>query len=224
MNIPNMERKNINFQNKHFLFDFDGVISQSPYTLFKAWKFAFHKVVKVDIKKEEYYLLEGIGVQKTAEILGSKYNIEPSYYQSIIKIKDNYFRKEYTFNVFKGTYKIINILKNNRRKIALVTGAEKYRILESVPKNFLDQFDILVTSDDVVNTKPNPEPYLKAAKLLNAKEKDCIVVENAPLGIQSAKNAGMFVVALETTLPKCYLLEADLILESIVDLFKFILS
>lgn len=222
MNIPNMERKNINFQNKHFFFDFDGVISQSPYTLFKAWKFAFHKVVKVDIKKEEYYLLEGIGVQKTAEILGSKHNIEPSYYQSIIKIKDNYFRKEYTFNVFKGTYKIINILKNNRRKIALVTGAEKYRILESVPKNFLDQFDILVTSDDVVNSKPNPEPYLKAAKLLNVKEKDCIVVENAPLGIQSAKNAGMFVVALETTLPKRYLLEADLILESIVDLFRFI--
>jgi len=222
MNVPNMERRNMNFQNKHFLFDFDGVISQSPYTLFKAWRFAFHKVAKVDINKEEYYLLEGIGVQKTVEILGSKYNIEPSYYQSIINIKDNYFRKEYTFKVFKSTYEIINILKNNRRKIALVTGAKKYRILESVPKNFLDQFNILVTSDDVVNTKPNPEPYLKAAKLLNVNEKDCIVVENAPLGIQSAKNAGMFVVALKTTLPKRYLSEADLILKSIADLFRFI--
>ena len=75
--------------------------------------------------------------------------------------------------------------------MALVTGAKKYRILENVPKNFIDQFDVLITSDEIFNTKPNPEPYIKAAKLLDVKSKDCVVVENSPVGIQAAKSAGM---------------------------------
>ena len=214
----------MNFQNKHFLFDFDGVISQSSYALFEAWRFAFRKIANVDIEKseEEYYLMEGIGVQKTIEMLGNKYNVNPSNYQTIIELKDDYFKRNYTFTTFDGVYEIINILKNNGVKMALVTGAKKYRILENVPKNFIDQFDVLITSDEAPNTKPNPEPYIKAAKLLDVKPKDCIVVENSPVGIQSAKSAGIFVIALKTTLSESYLSSADLILESIAELLKFI--
>ena len=214
----------MNFQNKHFLFDFDGVISQSSYALFEAWRFAFHKIANVDIEKseEEYYLMEGIGLQKTIEMLGNKYNVNPSNYQTIIELKDGYFKENYTFTVYDGVYEIINILKNNGVKMALVTGAKKYRILENVPKNFIDQFDVLITSDEALNTKPNPEPYIKAANLLDVNSKDCIVVENSPVGIQAAKSAGMFVIALKTTLSESHLSSADLILESIADLLKFI--
>lgn len=216
------QKQGINLWNKHLLFDFDGVISQSPWTLFEAWSFAFRKAVQVDIEEEEYYLLEGIGVQRTVEILGNKYNVNPSNYQTIIKLKDDYFRRNYTFAVYDGVYEVISRLQSNGVKMALVTGAKKYRILESVPKNFINQFDILITSDDIVNTKPNPESYIKAAKLLSAESKDCVVLENAPLGIQAAKAAGMFVIALKSTLSECHLSNADLILGSIVDLLKFI--
>ena len=224
MNILNMGRELMNFQNKHFLFDFDGVISQSSYALFESWRFAFRKIANVDIEKseEEYYLMEGIGLQKTIEILGNKYNVNPSNYQSIIKLKDDYFKENYTFTVYDGVYEIINILKNEGVKMALVTGAKKYRILENVPKNFIDQFDVLITSDEASNTKPDPEPYIKAAELLDVKSKDCVVVENSPVGIQAAKSAGMFVIALKTTLSESHLSSADLILESIADLLKFI--
>jgi len=215
-------RQTTNFRNKHFLFDFDGVISQSPYTLFEAWNFAFSRIANLDIEKEEYYLLEGIGVQKTAEILGNKYNVNPSDYQNIIKLKDDYFKKNYTFTVYDGVHEVINELKKNRVKMALVTGANKYRILESVPKDFINQFDALITSDDIVNTKPNPESYIEAAKLLNVESKDCVVIENAPLGIQAGKTAGMFVIALKSTLSEHHLSNADLILESIADLLGFI--
>ena len=214
----------MDFQNKHFLFDFDGVISQSSHALFEAWRFAFRKIANVNIEKseEEYYLMEGIGVQKTIEILGNKYNVNPSNYQSIIELKDDYFKRNYTFTVYDGVYEIINILKNKRVKMALVTGAKKYRILENVPQNFVDQFDVLITSDETLNTKPNPEPYIKAAKLLDVKLKDCVVVENSPVGIQAAKSAGTFVIALKTTLSEYHLSSADLILESIADLLKII--
>jgi len=219
----NRERKqDISLWNKHLLFDFDGVISQSPRTLFEAWSFAFRKAVQVDIEQEEYYLLEGIGVQKTVDVLGNKYNVSPSNCQTIIKLKDDYFRRNYAFTVYDGVHEVMNRLKSNGVKMALVTGANRYRILESVPESFIDQFDILITSDDIANTKPNPESYIKAAKLLNVEPKDCVVLENAPLGIQAAKAAGMFVIAFKTTLSECHLADADLILESIADLLKLI--
>ncbi len=167
-------------------------------------------------------MLEGIGVQKTVEILGNKYGVNASNFEAIISLKNDYFTEHYTFAVYDGVYELIDSLKNKGIKRGLVTGADKHRILESVPKYFINQFDVLVTSDDIVNTKPSPEPYVKAAKLLNIESKDCIVLENAPLGIQAAKAAGMFVIALKSTLSECHLSNADLILDSIADLSKLI--
>jgi mannitol-1-/sugar-/sorbitol-6-phosphatase len=57
----------------------------------------------------------------------------------------------------------------------------------------------LITSSDIVNGKPHPEPYLKAAKLLGFRASECIVVEDVPAGIRSGKSAGARVIALRTT-------------------------
>ena len=57
----------------------------------------------------------------------------------------------------------------------------------------------MVTSNDIVNGKPSPEPYLKGAELLGLAAADCVVVEDAPAGIRSGKAAGARVVALQTT-------------------------
>ncbi len=69
--------------------------------------------------------------------------------------------------------------------------------------------DVLVTSDDVVNGKPDPEPYLKGAERLGMKPADCIVIEDAPAGIQSARAGGMKVIGLASTYPVTRLSEAD---------------
>jgi mannitol-1-/sugar-/sorbitol-6-phosphatase len=57
----------------------------------------------------------------------------------------------------------------------------------------------LLTSDDVNNGKPDPEPYLKGASLLGVAAKDCVVVEDAPAGIRAGKAAGARVIACRTT-------------------------
>jgi sugar-phosphatase len=57
----------------------------------------------------------------------------------------------------------------------------------------------LVTSDDVQRFKPDPDPYIKGAKLLKLPPADCLVVEDAPAGIRSGKAAGASVLALRTT-------------------------
>jgi sugar-phosphatase len=57
----------------------------------------------------------------------------------------------------------------------------------------------MVTSNDIVNGKPSPEPYLKGAELLGLAAADCVVVEDAPAGIRSGKATGARVIAVQTT-------------------------
>jgi sugar-phosphatase len=70
---------------------------------------------------------------------------------------------------------------------------------------------ILVGADDVNKGKPDPEPYLKGAKLLGMKPEECLVIEDAPLGIAAAKAGGMKAIGLTTTFPESELREADAI-------------
>lgn len=58
---------------------------------------------------------------------------------------------------------------------------------------------VLVTSDDVTHGKPDPEPYLKGAKWLGFSPADCLVIEDAPAGIQSARAAGTKVIGIAST-------------------------
>jgi sugar-phosphatase len=73
----------------------------------------------------------------------------------------------------------------------------------------------LISADDVVNGKPNPEPYLKGAALLKMKPEECLVIEDAPAGIDAAHAAGMKVVGLLTTYPAAALQEADAIVTAL---------
>ncbi len=63
-------------------------------------------------------------------------------------------------------------------------------------------FPVVVSADDVLISKPNPETFLKCAELLGVEAKDCIVFEDAPKGVESAYNAGMSCFVLNTTHPK----------------------
>ena len=59
---------------------------------------------------------------------------------------------------------------------------------------------VLVTSDDVTNGKPHPEPYLKGAERLGvSRRQDCLVIEDAPAGIESARAGGMKVLGITST-------------------------
>jgi mannitol-1-/sugar-/sorbitol-6-phosphatase len=69
---------------------------------------------------------------------------------------------------------------------------------------------VMVTADDVVNGKPHPEPFLQAARLLAVDPRRCLVVEDAPKGLEAAQAAGCFTLAVVTTTPR-NALDADAI-------------
>jgi beta-phosphoglucomutase-like phosphatase (HAD superfamily) len=85
-------------------------------------------------------------------------------------------------------------------------------------------FEIIITGEMVSNGKPDPEPYLKAVNELNVDKESCLVVENAPAGITSAKSAGLTCFAVQTSLPEEYLKSADKIFGSIADLSAFLIK
>src|SRR5207249_3994726 len=74
---------------------------------------------------------------------------------------------------------------------------------------------MFVTADEVTKGKPDPEPYLKGAELLGFKPEECLVIEDAPAGVQAAHAGGMKVIALASTFPESELKEADAVVRSL---------
>lgn len=82
----------------------------------------------------------------------------------------------------------------------LVTGSAQASLLDKLEHDYPGVFvdGRRVTALDVKHGKPYPEPYLKGASLVGAHPADCMVVENAPLGVRAGKAAGCFVCAVMT--------------------------
>jgi HAD superfamily hydrolase (TIGR01509 family) len=83
---------------------------------------------------------------------------------------------------------------------ALVTSSER-PFMDAVLASTGMQFDVLVCADDVTATKPDPEPYLLAARLVGVQPSDCIVLEDSPNGVASAEAAGCRVIAVPSEVP-----------------------
>jgi mannitol-1-/sugar-/sorbitol-6-phosphatase len=75
--------------------------------------------------------------------------------------------------------------------------------------------EVLVTSDDVTQGKPHPEPYLKGAEGLGFAPGECLVIEDAPAGIQSARAGGMKVIGMASTYGAAMLAEADAVVQQL---------
>jgi sugar-phosphatase len=98
---------------------------------------------------------------------------------------------------------------------AVVTSATRRSALSNMGKAGLPTPEVLITADDVSIGKPDPEPYLRAAELLGVAARDCVVLEDAPAGITSARATGATVIAVTTTYPRHELTEADWIVSGV---------
>ncbi|MDA8560514.1 HAD family phosphatase [Nitrospinae bacterium] len=208
-------------QYKAILFDFDGVLGKTMEDNYTAWAHSFLPY-GVKIKREEYFLLEGAPPKKVAEIFLKKNHLGIESIGDIVRSKENYYIENRSFSLYDGAQELIENLKANGLQLALVTGASYKRLMGTDITSFLNQFDVLITGDQVSQGKPNPEPYLLGAQKLIVTTSECLVIENAPMGIKSAKEAGMYCVAICSTLGKEHLAQADAILDTIGELSSFL--
>lgn len=206
---------------KAIFFDFDGVIGETMEDNYEAWRHAFSKY-RISIDKDEYFLLEGMNTKGVAEYFFDRDASDSQTITEIVNRKEKYYLENNRFRFYDGVEKLIPEFKRMGYFTGLVSGASNSRLLKVVNHNFLKHMDVIITGDKVYNCKPHPEPYLNAAKALSISPSECVVIENAPVGIESAKSAGMYCIAICSTLERRYLEKADMIINKFADLEKLL--
>ncbi|RMD95100.1 MAG: HAD family phosphatase [Calditrichaeota bacterium] len=201
------------------LFDYDGVIADTMREHARAWQNIFAKI-GIAIEPMEIYLQEGRRTQEVVGYILQKYGREADAEtcKKIAKMKENMFISSRNTSLYEGALKLVEQLHRAGVPLGLVTGSPRRSVLAVVPEEVIGRFRVVVTAEDVTAGKPSPEPYLAAARKLRISPECCLAVENAPLGIQSAKAAGMTVLAITTTLPDEALSQADEVVHSFEEL------
>ena len=198
------------------LFDFDGVVVKSMEQHFEAWKSAFAEKY-VHITSDEFFVMEGQGIDTISQIIGENHGLNKDLVNEVKERKVNYYNQYMTIEFYDYFLDMLDSLKNSGIPMGIVSGGTRDRVNKIINKYFNNAFSCIVTSDDCERGKPHPDPFLFGARLLEKNPETCIVVENAPLGIQGAKEAGMTVIAITSTLSKKYLEQADYVFNNFRD-------
>lgn len=192
------------------LFDFDGTVLKSMEQHFQAWRQAFEEK-NIGIKAGDFFPLEGQGIETIARLFGKRFNLDKAAVNDIIDRKSEIYNNIMRVEFYDYFLELLDHLKNKNIPVGVVTGGSRARVKKVIDQYFDGTFDAVVTVDDVARGKPHPEPFLKGAELLGLKPEQCLVIENAPLGIKGALRARMTVIAVTTTLPPDELKEAHYI-------------
>ena len=204
------------------IFDMDGVLVDSmPYHA-EAWKQAL-ATAGINIEKKDIYELEGSNHRQLVEIIFRRFDRIPTEddTQELIRKKVEIFNRIEHTRPFEGMKELLASLKP-KYKLAIVSGTNRKTVQDIIDTFFPDTFDVIINGEDTEEGKPSPEPYLKAVGKLGIPGEHCLVIENAPLGVRSAKSAGLRCIAIPTYLDREKLKEADAIAESHRELGKYI--
>ena len=189
------------FDLKAVLFDMDGVLYDSMPNHAGSW----HTVMKAhgfNLSYEEAYLHEGRKGFDTIQLVCRKQGIEISEEEAAIiyKAKTELFNTLPKPEKMPGSHELLYQVVNDGLIPMLVTGSGQTSLLDNLNDSFPGIFrkEHMVTAFDVKLGKPNPAPYLMALEKGNLKPWEAIVIENAPLGIEAAFKAGLFVIAVNT--------------------------
>ncbi|MBF0483500.1 MAG: HAD family phosphatase [Candidatus Omnitrophica bacterium] len=202
---------------KAVIFDMDGVITNTMPDHYRAWVKILKENAGIHPTKLDIYLKEGSpGIDCLYDIF-KKYHkpYNETIARKCLNDKEAYFKTLAKTKFIPGARSFLKKLHKQNFKLALVTGTSRPELHRILPDNIFNLFSVVITGNDVKKGKPHPEPYLKAIKKLRLKKSDSVVIENAPFGITAAKRAKLLCLALETSLPKKYINNADMIFPSI---------
>ncbi len=208
---------------KAVLFDLDGVIVDSMPLHADSWIKIFREY-GVDLTRTEVFMREGMsGIASVIDIFRDRGLPVPDEKElgRLLEKKLAMF-ENHTIRLFPRVMDILNLLKDHSVPMALVTGSLRRTVEHELSAELRSFFGTIVTIEDVRRGKPDPDPYLQAAASLGVDPGKSLVVENAPMGVLSAKRAGAWCAAVETTLSREHLAEADMICADHDELYSFL--
>ena len=101
--------------------------------------------------------------------LSEKYGIDPDLGPQLTETKVDYYDRNHTVEFYVGFFTLLDFLQTQKMKMAIVTGSMRVRVQNFIDEHLNGYIDALVSADDVKNTKPFPEPFLKGAEKLGLK-------------------------------------------------------
>lgn len=199
------------------IFDMDGVLTDSE-PLINAAAIEMFREKGLVVRPEDFIPFVGTGENRYIGGVAEKYSFPldiPAAKKRTYEIYLDLVPKR--LRAFPGAQPVVNACRLAGLKTAVASSADRIKIEANLRKIGLapESWDAIVTGEDVAQTKPNPEIFLAAARLLQLAPDKCAVVEDAPNGIQAAKAAGMRCIAVAQTFPAAKLTAADFIRQTI---------
>src|SRR5690554_2355248 len=185
---------------KAFIFDLDGVITDTSEYHYLAWK-RLAEEEGIFFNRKDNEQLRGVSRRKSLELLlrDRKDDYTEKELQEMMEIKNGYYQ-EYINTItpdalLPGIMKILNELKDRGFKMAIASASKNTR---TVVNNLEigEFFDTISDGYSVEKTKPAPDLFLHTAAKMGIKAEYCVVVEDAEAGVEAALAAGMLAVGI----------------------------
>lgn len=203
---------------KYVLFDFDGVIADTEESNGKYLQQAL-AYYGISLTEEDRSSLIGTSDRSALVKLISRSSNKITLEE--VRNKRRQLGNTYENDPIEPMPGLVSFIKDLQRKgikTGIVTSTSTQLIIMALNRmNMMSLFNVIICGDMCTKGKPDPQGYLKAMDMLDAKPEECIVIEDSFLGIRAGKNAGAFVVAYCGSRIKQDTSEADMSVDSFME-------
>ncbi len=202
------------------IFDVDGVVADTETLNARASVMMFEELYDTKVQPEDFREFVGTGDERYVEGVAEKYDVEIDTEEAVERRRENFFKLQENepLPAMPGVLDIVETARVSADvMLAIATSGNKdkqFPVIEGAGLE-LAWFDVVVTGDDVTRKKPDPQIYEITAEKLGVPPERCVVLEDAPAGVASAKAAGAVCVAVTSSVDAEKLQDADLVVESL---------
>jgi beta-phosphoglucomutase len=209
---------------KGIIFDLDGVIVETVLLHFNAWKKMFYEYGKEFTFEEYKKKVDGIPRLDGARAILK--DLDEEELKKAAEKKQKYFlellEKE-GVKVYQSTIRLIKELKKNNIRVAVISSSKN--CLPILKRANIDSlFDVIITGNDIKKGKPDPEIFILACKKLNLSPSECVVIEDAVLGVEAAKKGNFKCIGIDRYGNPARLSKADLVVKDLSEIDLEVLS
>jgi beta-phosphoglucomutase family hydrolase len=205
-------------QQQAVIFDMDGVLLDSGWAHRQAW---FDLAAQEGLEMSDEFFSRTFGMQNDTILPMLRPDLSARELTRLSDWKEQRYRDLVLSRprAAEGVLALLGDLKAKGFRLAIGSSAPRANLdVFWKPLGLADYFEASITKEQVVEGKPAPETFLKAASKLGVVPERCVVVEDAIHGVQAAQAAGMRVVAVTTTRSREELSSADRVVDSLAEL------
>jgi len=183
-----------------FIFDLDGVITNTEDYHFDAWK-SICLILNYDLSTEKNEELKGVSRSECLDkiLKWANLSLDSKEFNKLLNTKNELYLKKISninsSNIINGVYDFIQNAKQEKHSIALYSSSKNAKFILN-KLNLYSYFDAIVDGNSVKASKPDPEGFILASKLTKSNPEDCVVFEDSEAGIIAGNKINMTTIGI----------------------------